>query len=221
MVIASGKIQAVGPSATVQVPAGARVLDLAGHTVMPGLVGMHNHTYQYFGWKAAVSWGYHEGVPRWVQLQYSAPRLYLASGVTTIRTTGSANPYADLELKATIERGEVPGPRMHLTGPHITGEKNFGGLMHHVSTPEQVRRTVAYWAGEGATWLKAYTTITRAELGAAIDEAHKRGLKVTGHLCSVTAREAVALGIDNLEHGFVVNTDFDPKKTPMFARPVA
>jgi hypothetical protein len=56
--------------------------------------------------------------------------------------------------------------------------------------------------------------ITRAELGAAITEAHKRGLKVTGHLCSVTYPEAVALGIDDLEHGFFVNTQLDPGKQP-------
>jgi enamidase len=56
--------------------------------------------------------------------------------------------------------------------------------------------------------------ITRAELGAAIDEAHKRRLKVTGHLCSVTYREAAGLGIDDLEHGFFVSTDFVPNKKP-------
>ena len=221
VVIANGKIQAVGRSATVRVPASARVLDLAGHTVMPGMVGMHNHTYQYFGWRAGVSWGYYDGMPRWVQLQHSAPRLYLASGVTTIRPTGSANPYADMQLKAAIDRGEVPGPRMHLTGPYITGEKNFGGLMHKVSSPDQVRRVVAYWAEEGVTWFKAYTTISRAELKAAIDEAHKRGIKVTGHLCSVTAREAVALGIDQLEHGLVVNTDYAAEKKPDVCPPNA
>src|SRR5262249_52926714 len=85
---------------------------------------------------------------------------------------------------------------------------------HHLSTPEEARRVVNYWADEGVTWFKAYTTISRETLGAAIDQAHKRGLKVTGHLCSVTAREAVALGIDNLEHGMLVNTGLDPEKKP-------
>ena len=67
-----------------------------------------------------------------------------------------------------------------------------------------------YWASEGVTWLKFYTDVSREVLGAAIKQAHKRGVKVTGHLCSVSFREAVALGIDNLEHGLFVNTDFDP-----------
>ena len=73
---------------------------------------------------------------------------------------------------------------------------------------------VAYWAEEGATWFKAYTRISRAELGAAIEEAHRHGLRFTAHLCSVTFREAVDLGIDSLEHGFFTNTEYHPDKEP-------
>jgi enamidase len=73
---------------------------------------------------------------------------------------------------------------------------------------------VDYWADMGATSFKAYMSITRAQLGAAIDAAHKRGLKVTGHLCSVTYSEAADLGIDNLEHGFLASTDFVADKQP-------
>ena len=73
---------------------------------------------------------------------------------------------------------------------------------------------VNFWADAGATSFKAYMHITRAELGAAIEEAHKRGLKVTGHLCSVTYREAATLGIDDLEHGFFASTDFVSDKKP-------
>src|SRR5207237_1948098 len=79
---------------------------------------------------------------------------------------------------------------------------------------DDARQTVAYWADRGATSFKAYMHITRAELKAATDEAHRRGLKITGHLCSVTFREAAALGIDNLEHGLVVASDFAPGKKP-------
>jgi hypothetical protein len=86
--------------------------------------------------------------------------------------------------------------------------------MNRLSGPEDPRRVVAYWAQEGATWFKAYTEISREELEAAIDEAHKHGVKVTGHLCSVSFREAVALGIDNLEHGFLTNTDYAADKRP-------
>jgi imidazolonepropionase-like amidohydrolase len=150
---------------------------------------------------------------RAVQMSYTGPRLYLGSGVTTIRTTGGRAPYAEINLKDMIDRGMTPGPRIHLTAPYITGTEG-GGSMAVVNSPESARRFVAYWASEGATWIKAYTDIRRAELAATIKEAHKRGVKVTGHLCSVSFREAVALGIDNLEHGMLTASDFDPAKQP-------
>jgi hypothetical protein len=71
---------------------------------------------------------------------------------------------------------------------------------------------VNYWADAGATSFKAYMNITRAELRAAVEEAHKRGLKVTGHLCSVGYREAAEIGIDNLEHGLFADSEFVPDK---------
>ncbi|MGH7577388.1 MAG: amidohydrolase family protein, partial [Longimicrobiales bacterium] len=170
------------------------------HTVIPGLIGLHNHTF-------------YTTRGRSVQLQFSAPRLYLGSGVTTIRTTGGTSPYHEINMKRDVEDGRVPGPRMHLTGPYITGIGG-GATMAQVSTAEDARRIVAYWAEEGVTWYKAYTTISREALEAAIDEAHQRGLRFTGHLCSVSFREAVALGIDNLEHGFFTNSDYAPGKEP-------
>jgi len=200
IVIQGGRIAAVGPAAQVQPPAGARVMDLAGHTVLPGLVGLHDHTFYTTSGRAT-------------QLNVSAPRLYLASGVTTIRTTGSNSPYQELNLKRSIDDGEAPGPLMLVTGPYLTGEVHGGG-MHSIMTPEEARRTVDYWADEGASWLKFYTTVSREAMKAAIDEAHKRGLRTTGHLCSVSFREAVALGIDNLEHGLLTNTDYIRDKQP-------
>lgn len=201
VVIRAGKIAAAGPAASVQVPAGARTMDLSGSTVIPGLIGLHDHLF------------YTAAGGRAVQMTYTGPRLYLGSGVTTIRTTGSRAPYAEINLKDVINRGFVPGPRIHLTAPYITGSEG-GGAMAIVSSPEAARRFVAYWAAEGATWIKAYTDIRRAELQAAIQEAHKRGVKVTGHLCSVSFQEAVALGIDNLEHGMLTASDFTTGKQP-------
>src|SRR2546426_591024 len=201
IVIRDGRIAEVGPAASVQVPAGALTMDLSGSTVIPGLVGLHDHLF------------YTAAGGRAVQMSYTGPRLYLGSGVTTIRTTGSRAPYAEINLKDQIDRGLTPGPRIHLTAPYITGPQG-GGSMAVVSSPEAAKRFVAYWASEGATWIKAYADIRRAELGAAIAEAHKRGIKVTGHLCSVSFREAVALGIDNLEHGMLTASDFDTTKAP-------
>ncbi len=200
IVIRDGRIATVGPVAAVQVPAGARVLDLAGHTVIPGLVGMHNHTF-------------YTTRGRSVQLQFTAPRLYLGTGITTARTTGGTSPYHEINMKRGIDEGRIPGPRMHLTGPYLTGPGG-AGTMAQIATPEDARRIVNYWADEGVTWFKAYTDISRDVLGAAIKAAHERGLKFTGHLCSVSFREAVALGIDNLEHGLFTNSDYVPNRTP-------
>ncbi|HJS48001.1 MAG TPA: amidohydrolase family protein [Gemmatimonadales bacterium] len=200
VVVAGGRIRSVGPRATVKPPAGARVLDLTGHTVIPGIVGLHNHT-----WYTTSS--------RAQQLPFSAPRLYLGSGVTTIRTTGSLSPYVELNMKHEIAAGRMPGPRMHITGPYITGA-NTSVRMYNAADSAAARRVVAYWADEGATWFKVYTTISRAELAAVVDEAHKHGLKVTGHLCSVGYVEAVDLGIDQLEHGLFANSEYDPSKAP-------
>ncbi|OLB52525.1 MAG: hypothetical protein AUI08_00300 [Gemmatimonadetes bacterium 13_2_20CM_2_65_7] len=199
IVIRAGRIAAVGPAASVPVPAGARVMDMTGSTVIPGIVGMHDHLF------------YTAAGGRAVQMSYTGPRLYLGSGVTTIRTTGSRAPYAEINLKDQVDRGFSPGPRIHITAPYITGPQG-GGAMAILNSPAAAQRFVAYWAAEGATWIKAYTDIRRAELGAAIAEAHKQGIKVTGHLCSVSFREAVALGIDNLEHGMLTATDFDSSK---------
>jgi imidazolonepropionase-like amidohydrolase len=201
ILIRNGRIAEVGPAGSMKVPAGVRTMDLNGHTVIPGLVGMHNHLfYTAAGGRAA-------------QMSYTGPRLYLAAGVTTIRTAGGRSPYAEINLRHNINRGRVPGPRIPLTAPYITGDSG-GGSMDVVTSPDEARRFVAYWASEGATWIKAYTDIRRAELKAAIEEAHKRGIKVTGHLCSVSFREAVTLGIDNLEHGMLTASDFDSSKQP-------
>jgi imidazolonepropionase-like amidohydrolase len=203
IVIRDGKIAAVGATGSVAVPPGARTIDVSGHTVIPGIVGMHDHLF------------YTAAGGREAPLGYSGPRLYLGSGVTTIRTTGSVAPYADIGTKHAVDAGQIPGPRIVLTAPYITGSGTNGSTdMAVINSPEAARRFVAYWGQEGATWIKAYTDIKRADLKAAIDEAHKRGMKVTGHLCSVSFQEAVDLGIDNHEHGMLTNTDFDPQKKP-------
>lgn len=201
VLVREGRIAEVGPAARVRVPEGVHAMDLSGHTLIPGLVGMHDHLfYTAAGGRAA-------------QLAFTGPRLYLASGVTSIRTTGSRAPYADLNTKRAIDEGRIPGPRVHFTAPYITGRPG-GAYMDVVESPEAATRFVAYWASEGAEWIKAYTDIRRAELAAVIEEAHRLELKVTGHLCSVSFEEAVDLGIDNLEHGMLTATDFDPEKAP-------
>lgn len=206
------RIAAVQP-AGLPVPAGYRVIDGSGETALPGLVGMHNHLF-YLQRPNIDSTGKFEQPIIIPQMSFSAPRLYLANGVTTMRATGSVEPYTDLALKREIDAGKLVGPHMDVTGPYLEGPGAFFIQNHPISSPEDARKEVAFWADQGVNSFKAYMNITRAELKAAIGEAHRRHLKVTGHLCSVTYPEAVALGIDNLEHGFFVNTQLDPGKQP-------
>jgi imidazolonepropionase-like amidohydrolase len=207
LLVERGLISAVGDSAQVAVPAGARVVDLAGRTVLPGFVMVHEHMF-YPG--ALWDTGYLAN-----EQGFSFPRLYLAGGATTVRTGGSLEPYTDLELRAAIDSGRIPGPKMDVTGPYLQGPGfPLFYQMHVLAGPDDAKRTVEYWAGLGATSFKAYTNITRDELGAAIRAAHAKGIKVTGHLCSVTFHEAAALGIDDLEHGLLVASDFVAGKKP-------
>ena len=204
VIIQGGKIQSIGPTASTTYPAEARTVDLKGYTVMPGLVGMHNHMFFPMGGSP----------PMYSNMGSSFPRLYLALGVTTIRTTGSVAPYTDLELKRLIDAGRVLGPKMHVTAPYLEGRGSFTPVMHELKDADDARRMVNYWADAGATSFKAYMNITRDELRAVVEEAHKRGLKVTGHLCSIGFREAAEIGIDNLEHGLFADSEFVADKKP-------
>jgi imidazolonepropionase-like amidohydrolase len=187
-------------------PPNAKILDLTGKTVMPGIVGMHEHLFY-------PTPGDGPGHPQlYGEMAESAPRLYLAGGVTTARTTGSVEPYTDLALKAAIDAGETPGPKLLITGPYLEGTPSLGPQLHSLNGPEDAARTVDYWAEEGVHDYKAYMHITVDELKAAIDHAHARGLKVTGHLCSVGFTKAAELGIDDLEHGLIADTEFVPGK---------
>jgi imidazolonepropionase-like amidohydrolase len=203
IVISGGRILSVGPAASAKIPDGARVLDMAGRTVIPGLVMMHEHLFYPTGRLSLFN-----------EMGWSFPRLYLGSGVTTMRTAGSVEPYTDLNIKKLIDSGRIPGPKVRVTGPYLDGKGAFATQFRVLDGPDSARRMVNQWADEGVTSFKAYMYISRAELGAAIEEAHKRGIKVTGHLCAVGFREAAALGIDNLEHGIVVDTEFLPGKKP-------
>ena len=204
ILIEDGRIAAIGSSATVAVPRGAEVRDLTGRTVLPGFVGMHEHLY----YTARVDTA---GFPTLLSMATPFAPLYLAAGVTTIRTAGAIDVQADLELARAIEAGEIEGPRVHVTGPYLEGP---GGLaeMPPLEDPDAVRAAVDRWALRGASSFKAYTHLGREELAAAVASAHQHGATITGHLCAVGFRDAAELGIDNIEHGFATNTEFVPDK---------
>ncbi|HEX6627816.1 MAG TPA: amidohydrolase family protein, partial [Gemmatimonadaceae bacterium] len=202
IIIRDGRIIAIGRSASTAIPAGAQVIDLTGKSVIPGLVMVHEHLY------------YPTGPGVYANLAESFTRLYLAGGVTSMRTAGNLNGFGDFGIKRDIDFGKKPGPWIDATAPYLEGPGLNLDQVHELGGPDDARRMVSFWADAGATSFKAYMHITRAELRAAIEEAHKRGMKVTGHLCSVTFREAADLGIDDLEHAFFVTTDFVPDKKP-------
>ena len=201
LILNNGVITAIGNSANTALPAGAQTIDLTGKSVIPGLVMVHEHLY------------YPNGPGVYGQLGESFSRLYLSGGVTTMRTGGNVNGFMDLNMMRLVEAGQKPGPAIDATAPYLNGPNTFI-QMRTLKGPEDARRQVQYWTDEGATSLKTYMQITRGELAAAINEAHRRGIKVTGHLCSVTYAEAANLGIDNLEHGFFAATDFVADKKP-------
>ncbi|QNK01156.1 amidohydrolase family protein [Dyella telluris] len=202
LVIEKGRITALGKSSKVKVPQDAKVIDAKGKTLMPGFVMVHEHMF------------YPAGGVEYNEMSYSFPRLYLAGGTTTMRTAGSMMPYADINVRDAIASGKTIGPDMDVTGPYLNGPGLPIPAVHVLSGADDAERTVNYWSDEGVTSYKAYMQISRDELKRAIDTAHARKAKVTAHLCSVTYREAVDLGIDNLEHGFFVASDFVKDKQP-------
>jgi hypothetical protein len=171
LILNNGIIITMGSSASTGVPAGAHVIDLAGKSVIPGLVMVHEHLY------------YPNGPGVYGQLGESFSRLYLSGGVTTMRTGGNVNGFMDLNMMRLVAEGQKPGPAIDATAPYLNGPNTFI-QMRTLKGPEDARRQVQYWTDEGATSLKTYMQITRGELAAAINEAHRRGIKVTGHLCS-------------------------------------
>ena len=211
ILIEGGKIASITQDVPTPSHPPREVVDLHGYTVIPGLVGMHDHMY-YIARPNFDALGNSDPPLIVPQMAFSAPRMYLAAGVTTLRTTGSVEPYTDLNLRREIDGGHLPGPHMDVTRPYLEGPNSPFMQMHNLRDAYDARQTVRFWAAQGVTSFKAYMNITRDELKAAIEEAHKLNLKVTGHLCSVTYPEAAELGIDNLEHGFVVNTQLDPDK---------
>lgn len=202
LIVRDGRIAALGATASIAVPTGAQVLDLTGKTVMPGLVMVHEHLY------------YPVGGGTYANLTESFSRLYLAGGVTSMRTGGNMNGFAELLVAKAIARGEKPGPFIDATAPYLEGPGMGFNQVLALRDTTDAKTLVAYWAAQGATSFKAYMNISRDELRVAAREAHARGLKITGHLCSVTYREAADAGIDDLEHGFFAMNDFVANKRP-------
>ena len=199
IVIIKGRIVKTGNANNIIAPSSAKILDCRGKTVIPGMVMMHEHLF--YGEPFSP---FYLGV----EMPISFPRLYLAGGATTVRTTGSVEPQTDLNIKKAIDRGQMAGPDIDVTGPYIERELLPIPEVQFIKTPDEAAEEVKYWIARGCTSFKVYMDITKDDLKAVVSVAHQHNLKVTGHLCSLTYREAAELGIDNLEHGFLAASDF-------------
>ena len=205
VLLQDGQITAVGPDRSTSIPSGYKVLDLQGRSVIPGLVMMHEHLVYPTDRTAGAERMYPSHA-------ISFPRLYLAAGVTTMRTAGTSEPTTDLNLKRAIDAGTAVGPDIDVTSNWMDGSPPLVLQETPIRDAADARRQVQFWSAEGITSFKVYMTLTREPMAALIEEAHRLGHKVAGHLCAVTAREAAEIGIDSLEHGLVTFTDFVPNK---------
>lgn len=190
ILISKGIISKVGKSGTLKVPEDSLRIDLKGKTALPGLVMLHEHL------------NYFSGHAVWDAHPISFPKLFLAAGVTTIRTAGAENPIYDLNLKKRIDDGITPGPTIYVTGPMFNDAS--GGFLGDFVLPDyaSARKATAFWADQGCTSFKVYSEISPEALKGVIEEAHRRNLIVTGHLGKISCSDAAKLGIDNIEHGF-------------------
>lgn len=202
VLIRDGRIADVKPDAELKAPAGALVKDLAGSALMPGFVLLHEHLF------------YPTEKGSYGAFFQSFPLLYLAGGVTTMRTAGSMSPYADLNTWKDIKAGTTPGPDIDVTAPFLNGIQAFVAQVPRLASADDAVHQVRYWADVGATSYKGYMHLSREQLAAIVSAAHDRKAKVTAHLCAVTYAEAAAMGIDNLEHGFFAASDFVDGKQP-------
>ena len=203
IIISNGVITATGGAKEVNIPAGAEIINCSGKTVIPGLVMLHEHLY------------YTMFLDRYfniAEMSSTFTKMYLAGGATTIRTAGSIEPQTDLAIKRMIGEGKLIGPDMDVTAPYIERQVLDIPALNSVKDSAESAASVVFWANKGCTSFKMYMHATREDLQAVVREAHKRGLKITGHIGALTYREAAELGIDNLEHGFMASSDFDTTK---------
>ncbi len=207
IVFTDGVITAMGNSGSINLPSGAEVIDASGKTVIPGLVMLHEHIFYPKSFDGGFSVA---------QMTWSFPRLYLAGGVTTMRTAGSIQPQTDLNIKDRASKGQMLGPKMDVTSPFIERPGTPVPELGTINSPTEAEAMVNYWADRGVNSFKVYQNVTKEDLQKVVAAAHARNLKVTGHICSLTYREAAEIGIDNIEHGFFQSSDFVGDKVEDF-----
>ena len=208
ILIEGNRIVAAGPAADVRIPADATVSDTSGRTMMPGLIETHGHLVvlghgAYDRWFPWIS--RHGGEEMLTRVMEISARQLLMAGVTTSVDLG-APLKESLSVRDRINRGEVPGPRMLMSGPWIqrgggTGamQLGFGGLS--ISTTEQAAQETEKLAAAGVDVIKAHSGLTLDDYNAIAATAHTRGLRVYAHVYAESdVRNALEAGIDVLTH---------------------
>ena len=220
------RIDAVGPLDGVTAP-GARVIDLPGTTLTPGLVEGHSHVllhaYNEASWTDQVS---REGLALRVARATNHLRSTLLAGFTTIRDLGTEGAgYADVGLKQAVQQGIIPGPRMFVATRAIVATGSYGpkGYAPEWNVPQgaeeadgtdSLTRAVREQIGKGADWVKVYAdyrwgagglahaTFTLEELKLAVEVAKSAGIPVSAHATSTEGmRRAILAGVETIEHG--------------------
>jgi len=205
VLLVNNRIEFIGKSSENKYGGEKREIDGTGKTLIPGLIMMHEHLFHakpFFGSFKAV------------HMANTFPQMYLAGGVTTMRTAGSLEASSDLNVKNLISKGLRIGPDIDVSTPHVEREglENFIPQLQSLYGDESIENWLNYWFDKGVTSVKVYNNLTKDDLQKIVRISHAKNMKVTGHLCSITYQEAAELGIDNLEHSFAVSTDFVESK---------
>lgn len=230
VLVTGDSIAAAGPAANVKVPAGAKVLELPGMTLLPGLIDAHTHIflhpYNEAPWNDQVL---KEPLAyRTIQATLHS-RATLMAGFTTLRDLGTEGAgYADLSVKRAIDEGSIPGPRLFVVTRAIVATASYGpgplGFAPEFVPPKgaeeasgagEILRAVREQAGHGADWVKVYADYRRGPGGSAtptfsfeelktlVDEAHSSGRPVAAHAATAEGmRRAVLAGVQTIEHGY-------------------
>ncbi|MFH1573282.1 MAG: amidohydrolase family protein, partial [Acidobacteriota bacterium] len=180
----------------VRVPEGAEIIDVNGRSILPGLIDFHGHMYA-------------RATPA-MRSQFEAyPLLFLAGGVTTVRSPGDFEPEGMIALRDRIRAGRAIGPRIFTAGPYFDHAPSQVSWIQGIRSPEEALQKFDQWK-ERIDWVKFYTGITEPEMRSVLEAARRAGLPSAGHLGSITATKAVEMGIDCLEHGIFAMPELLP-----------
>jgi imidazolonepropionase-like amidohydrolase len=230
VVIVDGLVREVGTQDRLAAPAGARRIDLAGKTILPGLIDMHVHLDSDPGYGGYT--GLEFGDRFWSVLTVPHARRTLEAGFTTVRNVG-ADAWNDVGLRQAIDEGKLPGPRV------VTAAMSFGATGGHcdstyfppsmeqksafnADSPDEARKSVRTLRKYGAQVIKICATggvfsrntepgqqqMSLAEMKAVVEEAHQWGLKVAAHAHGASGiRDAIRAGVDTIEHASLIDDE--------------